>query len=482
MRLRWMRTALLAAVVLAAGLTPLDRGAVTAVQRGDELATARHYGAALDAYGTAAERCPGCPLPRQRQAGVYLAQARHQEAWTAYVRAIRLGGTDETTLAGMVQLYAARGSHALAIDTQERLLARRPLWGDAWQRLAEMALDAGDESRARTALARALALGLAAARRQRAHDRLGVLNIEGDAARAVAHLTEAARGPDPDLAGQAARLVAALEALDGSGDPALARAQLGEALYRHGDLRHAQWQFERALETAPAYVDAHAYLGHVLSLLGEDDRAMHHLEQAMALEPAYPLPAYFLGMHHVRKGWIVTGREVLLRAHDLDPSNPAICAAVADTYLRADRAGYAAAERWLHAAVDRAPDDARFHLLLAHFYVDYNVDPSVRGVAVAQVAVGLDPENGEALETLGWAYHLGSKPNAALDPLLRAAELGPASARIYFRLGEVYRALARRQDANDAYQQAVDLDWGGTLGERARSKIEAPDTYTDGRE
>jgi tetratricopeptide (TPR) repeat protein len=338
--------------------------------------------------------------------------------------------------------------------------------------MAEMAREDGDEARAREALARALELDLSAAQRQRAHDRLGLLYVDRDVDRAIAHMSKAAHGPDLDVASESARLVAALEALNGGGDPVLARAQLGEALYRHGELQAAQRQLEQALEAAPEYVDAHAYLGHVLSLLGEDNLAVHHLEQATALEPAYPLPSYFLGMHYVRKGWTVTGREVLLRAHDLDPMNPAICAAVADTYLRADRAGYAAAERWLHAAVDRAPDDVRFHLLLAHFYVDYNVDPSVRGVAVAQVAVGLDPGSSEALETLGWAYHLGGKPSAALDPLLRAVELDPQRARIHYRLGEVYRTLGRTQNAIDAYQRAVDLDWGGTVGERAHRRIQ----------
>jgi Flp pilus assembly protein TadD len=222
---------------------------------------------------------------------------------------------------------------------------------------------------------------------------------------------------------------------------------------------------------SPAYADGHAYLGHVSSLLGEQDRAERYLTQAIALAPDHPLPRYFLGMHYLRRGWTFTGRDVLLQAYELDPENPAICAAVADTYLREDPPFYGAAERWLMAAVSNAPEDVRFQLLLAHLYVDYNIDPGVRGVITALQAIRLAPESSEALETLGWAYHLGGRPSAALDPLLRARDLSPETARIHYRLGEVYRALDRVELARASYRQAIDLDWQGIVGARARDAL-----------
>jgi tetratricopeptide (TPR) repeat protein len=202
--------------------------------------------------------------------------------------------------------------------------------------------------------------------------------------------------------------------------------------------------------------------------LGEEDLAVYHLEEAIALDPAYVLPRYFLGMHYVRKGWQITGRDILLAAHDVDPNDPGICAAVADTHLREGGSSLAVAEQWLHAAVDRAPGDVRFHLLLAHFYVDRMVDPGQRGVAVAKFAVQLASESAEAHETLGWAYHLGGDSLAALESLQRARDLAPGRAQVHYRLGEVYRALGRALEATEAYQRAIDLDWSGPIGERAR--------------
>jgi cytochrome c-type biogenesis protein CcmH/NrfG len=54
----------------------------------------------------------------------------------------------------------------------------------------------------------------------------------------------------------------------------------------------------------------------------------------------------------------------------------------------------------------------------------------------------------------------------------RAEELDPTNPRVQYRLGEIYRALGQAENATAAYQRAIDLDWGGTVGERARKAIE----------
>ena len=472
MHQRWWPIVLLVTATLLIGLFPVDRDLVQAVQRGDQLATALRYTAALRSYQSAEERYPGSPLPALRLADVYLRQGRHDEAWTAYVAAIQRGGPTDQVLEGLARLYAAQQSPAWSISYLQRLLERRPDRGDLWARLGEAALGAGEQVAAQEAFAHALELGITAAERQRVHDRLGIMCAEGDVGSAIAHLDQVESGPDPDLAEHALRLTIALRALEQPDEPALARARLGEALMRHGELSLAERQFQAAVDIEPDYVDGHAYLGHVLSLLGENERAVHHLERAIALEPAYVLPRYLLGMHYVRSDQFVTGRTYLEQAHDLDPSNPAICAAVADTHIRAEEPQYGVAEQWLHAAVDNAPEDIRFHLLLAHFYVDYAVDPATRGLAVAKFAASLEPRNSEAQETLGWAYHLAGQSAQALEALTRARDLAPDEPRIYYRLAEVHRALRELALARQLYQQAIDLDWNGLIGERARQAMD----------
>lgn len=464
---RWMPIVLLAAACLFLGLFPVDLEGVATMREAGRLAEGRRYTAALHAYDGAVERCPGCPEPWLRQGAIYAAQGRYGEAWEAYLAGIRRGGYGDEAREGLARLVIAQGLEGQAIGPLRDLLARRPGRGDLWIALGEAYLAVRDQAAAKEAFSRALELDLSPGQRQSVHAQLGRMCVQDDDECALAHFELVERGPDPTLARHAARMAAALRETALGSEPALARAKLGEALLWWGDLALARRQFQAAVDLEPAYVDGHAYLGHVLSVLGEDESAVWHLERAIDLEPGYTLPRYLLGMHYVRRKWWITGREILEGAHELDPDDPAICAAVADTYLRVEPPDYATAEQWLHAAVDRAPDDPRFHLLLAHFYVDAMVDPSRRGVAVAQVAVGLAPESAEAQETLGWAYHLAGDPERSLASLERARDLRPQGARIHYRLGEVYRALGQEDLARRSYQQALDLDWYGPNGEAA---------------
>ncbi|MFL7807151.1 MAG: tetratricopeptide repeat protein, partial [Anaerolineae bacterium] len=383
----------------------------------------------------------------------------------------------------LARLYLAQESPAYAVPLLRGQLARRPHHGAREQLLGQAYQALGERALAQQAFERALDEDLPESERQVVHEQLALLCLEnaspsGDEvspafapalAAAIAHLEAVALGPDPILAEQATVLAQALRAFVASATPeqkAQAHAQLGRVFLERGDLLRARDQFEAALKLVPDYPDAHAYLGHVWSLLGEPAHAEAHLRQAIDLAPENALPRYFLGMHDLRQGRLETGRDMLVAAYELEPGNPALCAAVADSYLRGDAPRYAVAEQWLLAAVANAPGDVRFYLLLAHLYVETGLDPGGRGVATAQVAVELAPENPEAYETLGWAYYLGGQTALAVEPLEQALELAE-SARAHYRLGEVYRALGLVSQARAHLVAAVDLDWNGVVGEQA---------------
>jgi tetratricopeptide (TPR) repeat protein len=459
--------------ILALGLCPAAHAPVHAIRQGDEAAAQARYSAALSAYAQAAARRPGCPQPYLRQAAVHLAQQRYEETEAAILSAIRVGGLSDPAALTLARLYLAQESPAFAADLLHARLARRPGQGEAWLLLGEAHVHLGQPKQAQAAFETALLYDLTAAQRQAAHEQLGLLCLDLEQTCARTHLEAAALGPDPVGAEQAAVLEKALGSVTEAASPeglALAHAQLGRVLLERDDLRRARSQFEAALAFNPTYVDAHAYLGHVWSLLEQPAHAEQHLQQAIALESENTLPRYFLGMHYLRRGWLETGRDTLVAAYELEPDNPALCAAIADSYLRGETPWYEVAEQWLLAAVANAPDDVRFYLLLAHLYVETGLDPGGRGVATAQAAVDLAPENAQARETLGWAYHLSGQPALAVEPLERALELAQ-SARVYYRLGEVYRALGQAKEARAHLQAAVDLDWSGVIGERAREGL-----------
>ncbi len=466
---------LLAVAFLLLGLFPAGHAEIEAVAAGDALAQSEQYSAALAAYERAAGYCPGCVLPRIRQGRVLTVQGRYGEAWAAYLAAVRLGGSDDDRLQeGLARLYVAQGAPELAVAALRRVLDRRPARTDLWLLLAEAYHQQGNDVAELEAWLSALELGLSDEQRQRAHSRVALLCLEAGSSCALAHLAQVRLGPDPHWVNAAEAMLDALERIETGQDSASVRVRLGQVLLELDEAALARQQFARAHALAPDYVEGLVYLGYATGLLGEVDLGQEYLERAVAMQPDGVLPRLFLGLHDLRRGWWHSARDVLIEAHELDPANSAVCVAVAETYLRATAPDYAAAGQWLHTAVDNAPEEAAFHLLLAHLYVDYGIEPFPHGVTVARVAVELSPGNAEAQETLGWAYFLSNWFEPALVSLGRARELAQTRgdrARIDYRLGEVYRASGDVQRARQLYQRALDLDWAGPVGERARQRL-----------
>lgn len=470
----WLPLAILGLTCLLLGLYPENHAAVEAVVQGQALAQEKHYSAALSAWESASRLTPGNPLPYLYQGQVLTEQGRHLEAWTAYLNAIRLGGSNDRLQAGLARLYLAQHSPDLAIGVLRPLLARRPAQADLWSLLAEAYHAQGERPDELKAWLSALETGLSDAQRQHAQSRVALLCLEVEAPCALAYMAQARYGPDRSLAQAAETMFDALERIATGQDTAAVRTRLGQALLDLGQTALARQEFARAVERDPTYALGYAYLGYAESLLGEADAAQTHLEHAVEQLPQDPQPRLLLGLHYSHRGWWITARDVLFEAHRLDPTNPAICAAMAETYLQGSPPDHAAAGYWLHAAVGNAPQEADFHLLLAHFYVDYGVEPFPRGVTVARVAVNLAPDNAEAHETLGWAYFLSNRFDWAVSSLKQAyalAETPGQQARIAYRLGEAYRAMQEMQKACPFYQQALDLDWNGVIGSRARQQL-----------
>jgi len=462
-------------VCLALGLFPESHAAIEAVVQGRTLAQEKRYSAALQEFARAGRLNPGSALPYLYQGELLTEQGRHQEAWAAYLYAARLGGDGDRLRVGLARLYMAQQSPELAVQMLRQVLDHRPAQTDLWLLLAEAYHASGERFRELEAWLSALELAPTDLQRQQAQSRVALLCLEVEAPCAPAYMALVRRGPDRQWATAAETMLDLLERIANEQDSAAVRTRLGQILLDLDQFPSARQQFMRAVELDPNYAQGYAYLGYVESLCGENESAQTHLEHAITLEPNNALPRLFLGLHYTRQGWWITARNVLSEAYRLDPTNPAICAAIAETYLKGDPPDYITAGQWLHAAVGNAPERVEFHLLLAHFYVDYGVEPFPTGVTVARVAANLAPDNAEAQETLGWAYFLSKWFDPALPALQKAYALAQErtqQARIAYRLGELYRAWGDVQNARQFYQQALDLDWNGPIGDKARQRLD----------
>ena len=395
---------------------------------------------------------------------IYLTQGRYELAAQEFEEAHRLDPSSDEALLGIGSAAFALGEEGKAIRCWSEALAVNPTNAEAHYRLgmAYLALHLSSAAERQLEEAAEYAPG-----EERFHFHLGLLLAREDLEEAIAHLEVAEGSPDPLLAQRAKEALSGLRALEGSDDRAYIAMGLGQIYLAHELLPLAQEEFSRALCIDPEQHLARSYLGYVLWLLGEYEEASRVLRQALRLQPESALNHLVRGMLNRSQGWLVAALVEFQKALELDPENAAICAEMASTYL--EKRDYPAAREWYRAAVERAPGEVEFHLLRAEFHLEHLLWLE-DGLAAAQMAVALDPQNGVAYDLLGWAQYLLRRPEARAS-LEKAVALDPESASAHYHLGLAYAQEGLNDLARWAYERAIDLDTEGFYRERAQKAL-----------
>ena len=448
-----LKLTLLALGILLLGLTPYHRPFTTSMRQAGAHRATREYGAALATYRQAAASNPESPLPWLEIGQIYLLQNQSVLATAAFLEAQHRRGSAEAVI-GLAESYASQGDWATATRNLLRAQALAP-----------------DDARVYAALGRAsMAQGLFAQAKGYLAQVLQMDASDEEVAAAHALLGRLVAGDDPTLAGDHFRqaddtdMLAVLDAVNTERDPARRALLLGIAALQRNELVLARHNFERALSEAPNDAEAHAYLAHTVDQLGETVTARALLEQALALEDS-TLAYYFMGTHHRLVGNLDAAQAALWQALLRDPENAALRAEMAGIFV--DQSDYASAEEWYQGAVEMAPDEVGFHLMLVHFYIDHLYRVAEAGVPAALALFELSPKDAQAYDLLGWTYHLAGQPSEALQALLQAVTLDPGLVSAHYHLGSLYATTGQNDAARPHLQRAVDLDTGGYYRSRA---------------
>jgi tetratricopeptide (TPR) repeat protein len=99
---------------------------------------------------------------------------------------------------------------------------------------------------------------------------------------------------------------------------AAALTNLGNLVYRQGELEEARRLYERALDHDPAQPEARYNLGNLLEDLGETELAIAELRRVCATAPGFADAHYNLGLMLARVGGAAQARQHLERYLELD--------------------------------------------------------------------------------------------------------------------------------------------------------------------
>jgi Flp pilus assembly protein TadD len=461
-----LKLILLALGVLLLGLTPYPWAVSTAMHQATTHRAAREYGAALAAYRQTAELIPGSPLPWLQMGEVYLLQHRSAPATVAFLEAQRRGGGLEgscersvAALLGLGESYAMRRDWNGAIQSWLRAQAQAPDDPRVYVGLGRANIGQSQFDQAKHYLTQALELQPSGAEAASAHALLGRLLAGDDPVLAADHLRQAG---DQDM-------LAVLETVDAETDPARRAQLLGIAALQRNELTLARHHFERALAQAPSDAEASAYLAHTLDQLGETAAAREWLERAVEQDGDSALVYYFLGTHHRLVENVEAAQAALWQGLLLDPENAALRAEMARAFE--DQSDYPNAEEWYAGAVEAAPSEVDFHLMLVGFYVNHLYRVQEAGLPAAQALVELVPDDARAHDLLGWAYHLSGLQTEARQSLLQALSLDPDLVSAHYHLGSLYLFTGQGDRARWHLQRAADLDTGGYYRGRAEGLL-----------
>lgn len=449
---------LLALLVLLLGLTPYPKRFSGAMRQAAAHRAASEYEAALQVYREAAQGSPTSPLPWLRMGEILLLQQRFIPATAVLLEAQSRAGDLETWLL-LGESYAGRGDWAGAMRNWLRAQTLAPRDAHIHVALGRASMAQGQFDQAAGYLTQVLELEASPEERAEAHALLGRLAVGQDLAAAESHFRQAG---DLDM-------LAVLQTI--SAEPDLARQVTlwGIAFLQRQELALARTYLAEAATLRPDDSEILAYLGHTLDQLGETVGARELLERALELDPDSVLAAYFMGTHHRLVGNVEAAQAILWEAVLRDPENAALRVEMAETFV--DQGDYLNAEEWYQSAVDAAPDRIDFRRALVHFYLDHLFNVAEGGIPAAQALVSLEPENAEAHDLLGWAYHLSGQQEAATEALLQALALDPDLVSAHFHLGSVYFFSGRPTQAQAYLQRAADLDTSGYFRKRAEALL-----------
>ncbi|MEB3284384.1 MAG: tetratricopeptide repeat protein [Candidatus Sericytochromatia bacterium] len=229
---------------------------------------------------------------------------------------------------------------------------------------------------------------------------------------------------------------------------------LGKTYLELGQLNEAQDQFVLMTQEYPDWADAHFELGRIRYKLDDTRGAQSAFALAAALAPTNPEMLFNLASIHHEMGDLTQARANYEALVQLEPKHAharhnLACCLYALNQLKE-------AEVQLKAILDENREWSQTWYVLGHLY-----DATGRGqlaIEAFHMAVEYDPNNADAMLTLGQCYYRQYQPNAAVEIFKTAATIpGPSQASAWFYLAQAYRVKGDSNDALDALSRCLRL-------------------------
>ncbi len=181
------------------------------------------------------------------------------------------------------------------------------------------------------------------------------------------------------------------------------------------------------------------------------------LNEARRAFPQNPHLLYALGLFYITiHNWTDAETVYLECQKAIDEESPLYKDALfqlAYLYEKMDR--LADIERLMRVAMERYPDDAEAYNFLGYTYADHNVRLD-EALALIEKALKLRPDDGNIIDSLGWAYYRMSRNQEAIEQLRKALELENDHPVILDHLANAYEREGQFDLAVQQWKKALE--------------------------
>jgi tetratricopeptide (TPR) repeat protein len=127
----------------------------------------------------------------------------------------------------------------------------------------------------------------------------------------------------------------------------------------------------------------------------------------------------------------------------------------------------------LEAALKLSPDEPELLNFQGYFWIERG-ERLKEALAMIQRAVNAEPQSGEIIDSLGWAYYRLGDYKDAVEKLEAAVTLSPGIPEVNDHLGDAYWRVGRKTEADFQWRRVLSLDPTAKLKASVGRKLASP--------
>jgi tetratricopeptide (TPR) repeat protein len=221
--------------------------------------------------------------------------------------------------------------------------------------------------------------------------------------------------------------------------------------YQNGNIRAAEEICKKLLSVCPTHAEALHLLGTIAHQIGDHDKSLPLLLQAIEIDPANPIFHCSLGEIYKDLGRLEESIACYQKALALKPDFAEVYYDLGNIYHC--QKIYPEAMGCYQKALQLKPDFVEAHYNLGNTYLDQREFENA--ISQYQRALVLNPGFGDAHFNLGIVLFELGKFDDAIAAYQKALTLKPDRVEAHYNMGIAFQAQNKLQEAIDCYQKAV---------------------------